>query len=279
MIRTLALCADDFGMSRGVSSRIAQLAARGRINATSCLTNAPHWHATAPMLKDLPDDMEVGLHFNLSEGQPLSSELRRVWPQLPALQQLIAKAHLRLLPLAAIAAEFDAQHAAFVEATGRDPDFVDGHQHVHHLPGVRDRVLASIGRWRAPPAVRNCGDVRGPGFAVKRALIAGTGGRALRRVLDGRGIARNAALVGVYDFVPGRYRQWMKGWLSAVPHEGALLFCHPGADDGEGDAIAHARGPEADYLDSSEFLDDLAEAGVRIGHVWRATRAGKSMHG
>ncbi|RQP24461.1 ChbG/HpnK family deacetylase [Piscinibacter terrae] len=272
MMKTLALCADDFGMSRGVSARIAQLAARGRINATSCLTNAAHWPATAPMLKGLPEDMDVGLHFNLSEGQPLSAELRRVWPQMPPLPQLIAKAHLRLLPLAAIAAEFDAQHAAFVEAMGRDPAFVDGHQHVHHLPGVRDRVLASIGQWADTPAVRHCGDVRGPGFAVKRALIAGTGGRALRRALDRRGIARNAALLGVYDFVPGSYRQWMKGWLRAVPHEGALLFCHPGAADGEGDAIASARGPEADYFDSSEFLDDLAEAGVRIGRAWRAVK-------
>jgi hypothetical protein len=272
MMKTLAVCADDFGMSRGVSARIAQLGMRERINATSCLTNAAHWQASAPMLKDLPEGMEVGLHFNLSEGRPLSAELRRAWPQMPPLPQLIAKAHLRLLPLDAIAAEFDAQHAAFVEAMGRDPDFVDGHQHVHHLPGVRDRLLASIIRWPGTPAVRHCGDVRGPGFGIKRALIAGTGGRALRRALDRRGIARNAALLGVYDFVPGSYRRWMKGWLRAVPHEGALLFCHPGAPDGEGDPIASARGPEADYLDSSEFLDDLAEAGVRIGRAWRALK-------
>lgn len=267
-MKTLALCADDFGMSPGVSARIARLAAGGRINATSCLANAVHWRASAGLLKGLPDTVDVGLHFNLSDGEPASAELRRLWPRLPALPGLIAKAHGRMLPLAAIAAEFEAQHVAFVDATGREPAFVDGHQHVHHLPGVREVVLSAIARWPARPAVRNTGDVRGPGFAVKRALIAGTGGRALGRELVQRGIAHNAALVGVYDFVPGAYRTWMKGWLRSVPEAGALLFCHPGAADGVGDAIASARGPEADYLASSAFIDDLHEAGVQIGRVW-----------
>jgi len=267
-MKTLALCADDFGMSPGVSRRIAELAARGRLNATSCLTNAAHWRATAPLLKDLPAAVDVGLHFNLSEGEPLSAALRTVWPRFPSLPSLIAKAHLGSLPLGAIAAEFEAQHAAFVDALGREPAFVDGHQHVHHLPGVRRVVLDAITHWPARPAVRNTGDVRGPGFGIKRALIAGTGGRALRDELKRRGIAHNAALVGVYDFVPGAYRQWMQGWLRSVPDEGALLFCHPGAADGVGDAIAGARGPEADYLASDTFMNDLRDAGVTLGRVW-----------
>ncbi len=267
-MKTLALCADDFGMSPGVSRRIADLAMQGRLNATSCLVNAPHWQATAPMLGGLPAAVDVGLHFNLSEGEPLSEQLRRVWPTFPALPRLIAKAHLGALPLNAIAAEFEAQHLAFVDALGREPAFVDGHQHVHHLPGVRRVVLDAVMRWPAMPAVRNTGDVRGPGFAIKRALIAGTGGRALRDELKRRGIAHNAVLVGVYDFVPGSYRQWMQGWLRSVPEEGALLFCHPGAADGAGDAIANARGPEAEYLASGAFMDDLRAVGVTLGRVW-----------
>jgi predicted glycoside hydrolase/deacetylase ChbG (UPF0249 family) len=268
-MKTLALCADDFGMSPGVSRRIADLAMRGRLNATSCLASAPDWRASAPMLKDLPGAVDVGLHFNLSEGEPSSAELKRVWPRFPALPVLIAKAHLHALPLRAVAAEFEAQHAAFVDATGREPAFVDGHQHVHHLPGVRRVVLDAISRWPSMPAVRNTGDVKGPGFGIKRALIAGTGGRALHRELQRRGIAHNAALVGVYDFVPGGYREWMQGWLRSVTDEGALLFCHPGAADGVGDAIADARGPEAEYLASNAFTDDLLAARVTLGRVWR----------
>jgi len=269
-VRTLAVCADDFGMSPGVSQVIARLARAGRVNATSCLTNAVHWRTSAPMLKDLPDAVDVGLHFNLSEGEPLSLELRRVWPQLPALPGLIANSHLRRLPLSAIAAEFAAQHAAFVEVLGRSPDFVDGHQHVHHLPGVRELVLDALGSASSAPAIRNTGRVSGPGFGIKRALIAGTGGKALQRELAKRGIAHNAALVGVYDFMPeAAYKTLMKGWLASVPFEGALLFCHPGATDGARDAIAKARVVEAEYFASNAFADDLLEAKVKIGRAWR----------
>ncbi|MBW8830706.1 MAG: ChbG/HpnK family deacetylase [Burkholderiales bacterium] len=269
-MRTLAVCADDFGMSPGVSQVIARLARAGRVNATSCLTNASHWRTSARLLKDLPNAVDVGLHFNLSEGEPLSLELRRVWPQLPALPGLIANAHLRRLPLTAIAAEFAAQHAAFVEAVGRSPAFVDGHQHVHHLPGVRELVIDALGPASSAPAIRNTGRVSGPGFGIKRALIAGTGGKALQRELARRGIAHNPALVGVYDFMPeAAYKKLMKGWLASVPSEGALLFCHPGAADGARDAIARARVVEAEYFASNAFADDLLEAKVNIGRVWR----------
>ena len=276
--RVLALCADDFGMSPGVSQVIASLAHAGRINATSCLTNAAHWRTSAPLLSDLSHSVDVGLHFNLSDGEPLSAELRKLWPRLPELPRLIARAHLRALPLTAIAAEFAAQHAAFVDAIGRPPAFIDGHQHVHHLPGIRDIVLAAVARSPSTTAVRNTGLVHGPGFGVKRALIAGTGGRALKRDLVERGVPHNPMLIGVYDFVPGSYRRWMKGWLAGVPAEGALLFCHPGASDGGDviDAIANARGPEADYLSSNAFTDDLLEARLSIARVWRRARQAQS---
>jgi predicted glycoside hydrolase/deacetylase ChbG (UPF0249 family) len=265
--RVLTVCADDFGLSPGVSRGILRLAGRERLNAVSCLTGMAHWRSAAPALRDLPASVDVGLHFNLTEGDPLSAELRRHWARLPALQRLIVAAHAGRLPRSALAAEFAAQRAAFIEASGRAPAFVDGHQHVHHLPGVREIVLDSIG----DSAMRNTARVIGPGFRLKRALIAGTGGRALQRALRRRGIRHNAALLGVYDFVPGRYREWMQGWLAAVPSEGGLLFCHPGDrdDSGVADAIAAARGPEADYLSSDAFADDLAAAGVVLGRAWQ----------
>jgi predicted glycoside hydrolase/deacetylase ChbG (UPF0249 family) len=264
----LAVCADDFGLSPGVSHGIARLAARERLTAVSCLVNAAHWRAAAPMVRDWPRSVEVGLHFNLTEGEPVSPELRRVWPTLPALSRLIALAHLRRLPRLALVAEFAAQRAAFVASAGRLPDFVDGHQHVHHLPQVRDVVLLALADGRTP--VRSTANVVGPGYAVKRALIAGTGGRALQRALERDGIPHNTALLGVYDFVPGRYREHMRAWLAAAPATGGLLFCHPGDRDESGvpDAIAAARVAEAEYFGSDAFTEDRAAAGVDLGHAW-----------
>ena len=270
--RTLALCADDFGQSPGISRGIDKLAHAQRLNAVSVLATHPHWPVAAALTRAWPAEVDVGLHFNLSEGSPSSPELRALWPRFPALPRLIAQAHLRQLPLPALAAEWQAQLRAFMSAAKRTPDHIDGHQHVHHLPGVREIVLDAAARLEPVPAVRNTGRVLGPGFAVKRRLIAQTGGVALQRELMRRRWPHNPALLGVYDFVQADYRSLMQGWLRALPPEGGLLFCHPGETDvaGEPDAIAAARGREAAYLGSAQFAQDLADADVTLGRIWGA---------
>ncbi|MEO7009811.1 MAG: ChbG/HpnK family deacetylase, partial [Caldimonas sp.] len=155
MTRALALCADDYGAARGIDDAIVELAAAGRLSAVSCLANGEHWNGDAPALRAVLGRADIGLHFNLSEGRPLSHELARAWPRLPALPRLIALAHLGVLPLAAIHAELACQLEVFTTAIGAAPRFVDGHQHVHHLPGVRGIVLETIERMRPMPALRN----------------------------------------------------------------------------------------------------------------------------
>jgi predicted glycoside hydrolase/deacetylase ChbG (UPF0249 family) len=274
--RTLAVCADDFGQTPAISRGIAVLAQRGRLTAVSCLTNAEHWQASAPMLAELPHTVERGLHFNLTDGEPLSSELRSRWPRLPSLLSLMAAAHLARLPLHAIECEWQAQWQRFADATGAAPGFVDGHQHVHHLPGVRDIVLDAA-RKCAGLAVRNTGHVIGPGNAIKRLLIERTGGIELQRRLVQRGIAHNAALVGTYDFQDVDYRARMQRWLAALPLKEALLFCHPAAgtpDASMNDAIAPARLREGAYLGSEAFTEDLDAAGVKLGSAWQRGHGG-----
>ncbi len=222
---------------------------------------------------------ELGLHFNLTEGTPLSPDLARDWPLLPGLERLILLAHLGRLPLAGIAIELRAQLDSFVDTVGRAPPFIDGHQHVHHLPGVREIVLgalASSAQRGEPPAIRNTGHVIGPGHAVKRMLIERTGGLALQRLLREHKRRRNHALLGVYDFRDEDYRSLMRGWLAAAPASGGLVFCHPNdAAASAVDPIGEARRREAAYFASDAFADDLAEAGVKVGPAWaRSSSAG-----
>ncbi len=141
----------------------------------------------------MPASVERGLHFNLTEGRPLSRELLRVWGRFPTLPKLIARAHLSALPRAALRAEFDAQFDAFVAATGAPPRFVDGHQHVHHLPVVRNVVLDALARCPTQVAVRNTGLVLGSGHrtppdrdrADRRARVAAPPARARHRAQRG----------------------------------------------------------------------------------------------
>jgi len=270
--RVLGVCADDVGLVDGVAQSVVALAAAGRLSAASCVTNGPHWGAAAALLASSRPPIDLGLHFNLSEGVPLSAALRAHWATLPGLAPLLARAHLRALPLAAIGAELAAQVDAFAAALGRAPDFVDGHQHVHALPGVRRIVLDAVVAWPQAPWVRSTGRVLGPGTAFKRWVIEASGGRALERDLVARGVAHNRALLGAYDFAAD-YRPLMQAWLAEAPADGGLLFCHPRSDAGAtSDPIAAARIREAAYLASDEFRADLAAADVTVGATW-ATRS------
>lgn len=271
--RVLAICADDIGLVAGAADTASDLAAAGRLTAASCITTGPLWRREARALTGL----ELGLHFNLGEGAPLSPALAARWPVFPGLGQLIVLAHLGALPLAAIADEWRAQVDAFTDGTGREPEFVDGHQHVHHLPGVRRVVLDGVARFRAAPAVRSTGRLLGPGAGFKRGVIEATGGRRLEGELRRLGLHHNGALLGAYDF-RADYREHVVAWLAAAPTEGGLLFCHPCANAplDSGDPIAAARRREAAYLGSDGFGADLAAAGVSLGPAWavRSSSAG-----
>jgi len=271
MTRVLTLCADDFGLSPGISAGIARLAHVERLSAVSCITNSKHWPEQALRLQGLPASVDVGLHLNFTEGAPLSARLARRWPTLPPLSVLIARAHLGLLPQAELRNEVHAQLRAFIHEHGKPPRFIDGHQHVHHLPGLRDTILDMAEHVQPLPALRSTGRLLGPGFGFKRWVIERTGGRALARALKRRVLAHNPALLGAYDFVNTDYGGLMRRWLQLLPPEGGLLFCHPGVrEDGDPpDAIAAARQRELAYLGSNDFTDDLAEAGVVLGRVWR----------
>ncbi len=259
--RRWAVCADDYGQGEAIDRGILALARQGRLTALSCLVTPPRWAQAGQALEGCP--AAVGLHFNLTEGEPLSPALRRQWPRFPALGALITQAFIGRLPTA-VADEFQLQLQRFIDVMGRPPDFIDGHQHVHALPGVRSAVLAAAQALGRP--LRNTGRIVGPGFAFKRWVIEACGGRALAAQMRALGLPLAPALVGVYGFDPqADYRALMRGWLHSAP-DGALLFCHPAlGEPAPNDAIAAARGNEMAYLASEAFEADLAEFGVTLG--------------
>jgi predicted glycoside hydrolase/deacetylase ChbG (UPF0249 family) len=272
--KALALCADDYGLSPAIDRGILKLAQAWRLTDVSCLVNGPRWPQAARELAALAvvrqGRVRTGLHFNLTEGRPLSPELAGLWPQFPQLETLIVDAHLHRLPEAALRAELQAQMQAFEQGRGKAPNHVDGHQHVHHLPQVREALLALLAP-RADIRVRHTGRVRGPGYTVKRLLIEGTGGRTLGRQLVALRRQANTQLYGVYDFMQPDYRRLMQSWLADLPEEGSLVFCHPGDAVAAQetavtppDPIAAARVRELAYLASGDFKTDLDAAQVRL---------------
>ena len=123
----IVLCADDYGIAPGVSRAIRDLLERGRLSATSCMVVSPDFAAEGPRLKPYLDRADIGLHLTLTQDRPLGALMRA--------------AYLGRLDRQAIGAEIDRQVERFTRVLGRAPDFIDGHQHVHLLPAVREPVL------------------------------------------------------------------------------------------------------------------------------------------
>ena len=72
-LKTLILCADDFAQSEQISYGILRLAEKRHISAVSCMSNSELWSEHAALLKPYLNQVDAGLHINLSDGSPLSS--------------------------------------------------------------------------------------------------------------------------------------------------------------------------------------------------------------
>ena len=66
----LIINADDLGYSPGVNTAIADLYQAGLVTSTSLIVNLPHSEAGAAIARRLPG-LSVGVHLNLSKGEPL----------------------------------------------------------------------------------------------------------------------------------------------------------------------------------------------------------------
>ena len=190
------LCADDYGLAPGVGAAIRDLIAQGRLSATSCMTAGPYWPEEARLLAPLAGQADIGLHFTLTDQTP-AGPMPVLAPEgrLPPIGRLMKDAYTGRLDPAEIAAEFARQLHNFTAALGRTPDFIDGHQHVHLLPVVRDVVAAAA---KDLPGIyqRSCAEpffsVLKRGVAPPKALLLSAMARALGKPREARRWRRDA---------------------------------------------------------------------------------------
>lgn len=263
--KKIILCADDFGLNSGVSQGIFKLASMQRISAVSCMVNMPAFQAHANALSALKNQVKIGLHFNLTEGNFLSAPDKACF----SLNETLIKSHLFSLNSLFITQEFCAQLEQFVDVMGYLPDFIDGHQHVHQFPCIR-RVILDVYQQRFKQtdiAIRstwpalNVSDYR-----FKAKILALTGGKALRKQLSQLSIPHNTYFAGIYDFsADTNYRALFRKWLNSVTDQ-TLIMCHPGEYSNDKDIIASARSIELEYFLSEAFLADCREYDIQLEH-------------
>ncbi len=271
MSTPIAVVADDYAIAPGVSGAIRELLDAGRISATSCMTTTPVWDDEGPRLHRFMGRADIGLHFVLTDGSPCGP-MPSLAPsgRFPAMGQLTRIAWAGRLDPAEVEAELHRQLDRFEAVIGAPPDHIDGHQHVHQLPGVREvlvRVAAARLQRRAwlRCTAESAWTILRRGVAVPKAMLLAAAAGPLRRLAGDH--PQNRGFSGVYGFddrapYPARFARFVD---HARP--GLLVMTHPGAVDDvlrAADRVTTAREAELRFLLSAELLDLLAARGLTV---------------
>jgi predicted glycoside hydrolase/deacetylase ChbG (UPF0249 family) len=267
------LCADDYALTQGVSAAIEELAAAGRLSATSVLVDRPYWREQGQRILAFRERLALGLHLNFTLGKP-PAPLPSLAPGGAFLSHsaLLLRAARGGIDPVEVRGEVLRQLDLFERVAGRPPDMIDGHQHVHAYPGLRQPVLEALAS-RFPgekPLVRDPSDSLAAIIARRSAIAKAATLALLTRGFSAQarrlGFPTNRGFSGVSNFTAriGYDVELRRNLESPGPCH--LVMCHPGYPEEELerlDPVVTRRRAELDALKSMPDLD---------GIIWRPSR-------
>ncbi len=219
----LIINADDFGLNESVNDAIMDCHHHGSVSSASMMVNMPGFDHACSLLDD--ELLGVGLHFNLTEGEPLSPAFRRLLPRNRLLLALLTGE----ITQSSIEQEFLAQLSR-LRAEGIKPSHIDSHQHIHIFPGVfrvvseycaRENIALRI-PW-TPPVSKYLG----LGRSLSRLGLNYLNWYNIRR---GPALVTNSAFVSIFDITKtpgeadlGAYLEMLSGIETAFTE----VMVHP----------------------------------------------------
>jgi hopanoid biosynthesis associated protein HpnK len=281
--KRLIVNADDFGMTEGVNRGILDSHQHGIVTSTTLLATGAAFESAVAAGREHPR-LGIGVHLNLSEGRPVSLPA-----EIPSLVNSQGQLHLTpgklcfailtgRVRIAEIETELRAQITKVMNA-GIIPTHVDGHMHVHVLPGV-SKAVVNVAQEFHIPAVRcpvepttalRATKARNESLTKRRLISLAVSANALKL----RHLVRNAGLVypaHFYGIFATGYldTQAIAQILQAVPASAdpSELMCHPGYIDAAladtGGELQHQRETERAALTSSETLRELSTKSIAL---------------
>src|SRR5712675_1262863 len=139
--KCLIVNADDFGHSSAINRGIIHAHDHGIVTSASLMVRWPAAVEAAEYARNRPG-LSLGLHLDFGEWVYKGENWEPVY-SVVALDEVTA-----------LRKETSRQLAVFRTVTGRDPDHIDSHQHMHLREPVRSVVLEAALELRAP--VRDC---------------------------------------------------------------------------------------------------------------------------
>jgi predicted glycoside hydrolase/deacetylase ChbG (UPF0249 family) len=284
-LKNLIVNADDLGWTTGVNRGIVEAHRRGLVTSTSLLANGPAFSDGVSMAKSNPD-LGVGVHLNLSDGPPTAaqSKVKGLLNQKGVFEagpeSLLLRLAKRSIRSSEVEREWDAQIQKVRDA-GIHPTHIDGHKHVHMLPGLFDVALRlakqhGIGAIRVAHEDSQLRAVLSAGKDQKARVILKQGiqARGLKLLAhDAKDLARHAG-VATTDYFCGitqtgvMMRGGVERMLEILPDGYTELMCHPGYVDEEllksDTRLQQSRQTEIAILTDAGLRKLVATRGIRL---------------
>ena len=284
-MKNLIVNADDLGWTEGVNRGIVEAHRRGLVSSTSLLANGRAFASAITVRRNHPE-LGIGVHLNLSDGPPtaLAETVRGLLNASGELQgspeSLLLRIVKRSLPFEEVEREWDAQIAK-IKSTGLSPTHLDGHKHVHMLPGLFELALG-LARRHAIGAIRIAHEesrlraVLSGGGAQKTKVVfkQGVQARGLKLLArDARAIAERAG-IATSDYFCGiaqtgaMTQEGVECLLAALPDGTTEFMCHPGYLDDDlrqsPTRLQESREQELEILTHPEIRKLVATKGIRL---------------
>jgi predicted glycoside hydrolase/deacetylase ChbG (UPF0249 family) len=282
--RNLIVNADDLGWTSGVNGGIAEAHRHGIVTSASLMANG---QAFAPAVEFARDAraLSVGVHLNLTDGPPAAAReaVRSLLNHNSEFEggpdSLLLKIATRGLSLREVETEWQAQISRVRDA-GLQPTHLDGHKHVHMLPGLFEIALR-LAKRNGIESIR----VSHEASSLRSALSTGELRAAvvLKQGVQARGLkllARDAreqaqrAGVSSTDYFCGiaqtgeLTKEGVARLLRNLPEGTTELMCHPGyADDAlrkTATRLQASRQKEVAILTDPEIRNLVASQGIRL---------------
>lgn len=265
--RRIVLNADDLGLNGGITDGIITAMERGVVGSSSLMCNFQDTANALQLVKE--KKLSVGWHINLTLGRPLCepsevpSLVRKDGTFYP-MKQLMLRCIARRVKESDVRRELEAQWQKFTDA-GVTAEHVDGHQHCHVFPVVRN-VVRTMVTEHTIPVVRLPGEKGGPFVPryLTRFLIGNFKGSRPKfwkevgcMTLPFYGVS----LVGR----AGDIAEW-RHLLARIADPISMVMVHPGierpGDELYGDDFPDSRQAELDLILSTEWKQLLEEMRV-----------------
>jgi chitin disaccharide deacetylase len=265
--RRLIMNADDFGLSRAVTTGILEAAEAGAVTSASMLVNLDDFEETVARARSF-GRLPLGLHLNFTMGRPLTGapSLTSRGGDFYGLATLVKRASLGMVDSADVARECAAQLDRIAEA-GIAVTHLDSHRHIHVHPALFAPVTETatsrgVRAVRAPlePISTNIGDW--PATMKKVALSLSSRLSGAIRPGHGPDHFYGISLQGGRSFASRLF-----GLIPRLPSGTSEIMTHPGHADcslRSHDSYNWQREEELVVLLSHQFRELLDRHGIQL---------------